>query len=196
MNLLMIAPLYDNKGTVRYFIGCQIDVSSLIEGGHGLESFQQLLSNDRADSRFGGRSERKPADVLGQLGAMFDEEESNVMKSQVQRYGSDAGGAKTPNRRTGRRILGMDDSAAERAMWPHPSLGPSGRLPGVYQNVSLVVTLPDLPGLTDVLLVPSRATLPISPNHIHFSSPAHSRPASGEVSRSRRRSVSRQRRYP
>lgn len=42
MNLLMLAPLYDNKGHVRYFIGCQIDVSSLIEGGRGLESFRDL----------------------------------------------------------------------------------------------------------------------------------------------------------
>ena len=137
MNLLLIAPLYDNKGTVRYFLGCQIDVSPLIEAGRGLESFQQLLSRDRTDSRFGGRSDRKPAEVLAELGAMFNEEESNTMKQQSVRYGDDPRGRTPPQRtgRTGRRVLGMDDSDSDRALWPHPSLGPSGRLPGVYQNV-------------------------------------------------------------
>ena len=30
----------------------------------------------------------------------------------------------------------MDDAQSDRNLWPHASLGPSGRLPGVYQNVS------------------------------------------------------------
>jgi len=137
MNLLMIAPLYDNKGTVRYFLGCQIDVSPLIEAGRGLDSFGRLLSKDRADSRFGGRNERKPAEILQDLGAMFDEDEMMSMKNTASRYAQEPGRSTPPassrTNRGGRRILGMDD---DRALWPHPSLGPSGRLPGVYQNVS------------------------------------------------------------
>lgn len=139
MNLLMIAPLYDNKGTVRYFLGCQIDVSPLIEAGRGLESFEMLLSRDRTDSRFGGRTDRKPAEVLGELGAMLNEEENKVMKQHALRYSEDVGRATPPSTKSGkggRRILGMDDEASARNLWPHPSLGPSGRLPGVYQNVS------------------------------------------------------------
>jgi len=138
MNLLMIAPLYDNKGTVRYFLGCQIDVSPLIENGRGLESFQQLLSRDRADSRFGGRQERRPAEILGELGAMFGDEELDSVKQVTMRYSEDPGRRTPPMRRTGRRVLGMDDEGpSSKALWPHQSLGPSGRLPGVYQNVSL-----------------------------------------------------------
>lgn len=43
----MCAPLYDNKGAVRYFIDAQVDVSGLIEAGRGLESFEKLLSEER-----------------------------------------------------------------------------------------------------------------------------------------------------
>lgn len=143
MNLLMIAPLYDNKGTVRYFLGCQIDVSSLIEGGRGLESFETLLSRDRAESRFGNRSERKPAEILSELGAMFTEDESKVMKPHTLRYTEDQGHRTPPASRSSksRRILGMEDEQSNRELWPHPSLGPSGRLPGVYQNVSSLLML-------------------------------------------------------
>jgi hypothetical protein len=47
-NLVMIAPLLDNKGQVRYHIGAQVDISGLIEEGRSLESFERYLSNRRA----------------------------------------------------------------------------------------------------------------------------------------------------
>lgn len=139
MNLLMIAPLYDNKGHVRYFLGCQIDVSSLVENGRGLESFQQLLAQDRTDSRFGGRPEKSPAHVLGELGQMLSEEEAKSVKDRARRYSQESRPVTPKKAVGGRKILGMDDGASERALWPHPSLGPSGRLPGVYQNVGLAL---------------------------------------------------------
>lgn len=142
MNLLMTAPLYDNKGAVRYFLGCQIDVSSLVEHGRGLESFSHLLAQDRSESRFGGR-QKDAKRALGELGQMLSEEESNMMRSGSRRVSEDTGATVVSHRpaRGGRRILGMDDTASERALWPHPSLGPSGRLPGVYQNVSSAVLI-------------------------------------------------------
>jgi PAS domain S-box-containing protein len=82
MNLLMLAPLYDNKGHVRYFIGCQIDVSSLIEGGRGLESFATLLARDRAEDRFGDSLDQDPKRILGDFGAMLNGEESTIIKSK------------------------------------------------------------------------------------------------------------------
>lgn len=42
MNLLMCAPLCDSKGTVRYFIGAQIDVSGLVMDDVGMESMQDV----------------------------------------------------------------------------------------------------------------------------------------------------------
>lgn len=116
---------------MRYFLGCQIDVSSLIEGGRGLESFEQLLSRERVDSRFEPRSDRRPLELLSELGALLGDEEAQSIKSTTVRYASTSG---RPGSSKGRIILGADEQ--DETFWPHPSLGPSGRLPGVYQNVS------------------------------------------------------------
>ncbi|EMD00802.1 hypothetical protein BAUCODRAFT_61939 [Baudoinia panamericana UAMH 10762] len=146
MNLLMIAPLYDNKGQVRYFLGCQIDVSQLVEGGRGLESFSQLLAQDRTESRFGGRPQHDPKHMLGELGQLITEEESNIIKDRSRRYSEGSKEVVPAHRPSGRtrRILGMEETQTERTLWPHPSLGPSGRLPGVYQNYLLVRPFPSL----------------------------------------------------
>ena len=148
MNLLLIAPLYDHKGQVRYFLGCQIDVSSLIEGGRGLESFSQLLKQDRSESRFGGLQERDPLTLLGELGQMLNEGEAesvkNKMRSNSMSQKTQDSGTSTPMRRHGgRRVLAMDGSSLTgpgslKALWPDPELGHSGRLPGVYRNVGSI----------------------------------------------------------
>lgn len=138
MNLLLLAPLYDNKGNVRYFLGCQIDVSPLIEGGRGLESFATLLSKDRSESRFGESLERDPKHMLAEFGAMLNEEEGNVVKARARSTNDEGirpGTAMSGSTRAPRRVLGMDEVSSDRHFWPHPSLGHSGRLPGVYQNV-------------------------------------------------------------
>ncbi|KAL8733696.1 MAG: hypothetical protein Q9181_003478 [Wetmoreana brouardii] len=43
VNLLMIAPLCDSRGQIRYHIGAQVDVSGLVKDCTDLESFQQLV---------------------------------------------------------------------------------------------------------------------------------------------------------
>lgn len=45
----MCAPLYDDKGAVRYFIGAQVDVTGLVGEGQGIESFRALLHSDLTD---------------------------------------------------------------------------------------------------------------------------------------------------
>ena len=160
-----------------------------------MESFEHLLSRDRADSRFGGRQERRPAEVLGELGAMLNEEELGTVRQSALHF-SEEPGRKTPPTRGGRRILGMDDDGpAGRALWPHASLGPSGRLPGVYQNVSHSL---DVNITTESLTsppVPSSATIPIASYHIHLPSTSHSWPTADQVPRARRRSIACARRY-
>ncbi|KAI5250609.1 hypothetical protein E4T42_04964 [Aureobasidium subglaciale] len=147
MNLLMLAPLYDNKGTVRYFVGAQIDVTNLIEGGKGLDSFEKLLANDRTEERYRGRSMREPTQVLGELGQMMNDEELDAVnirpRSQSRDTAPTASSRNLSLARPARKVFGMDD-ALERGLWPHPSLGPSGRLPGVYQNYLLVRPYPSL----------------------------------------------------
>ena len=43
MNLLMIAPLCDSRGTIRYCIGAQVDVSGLVKECSDLESLKRLV---------------------------------------------------------------------------------------------------------------------------------------------------------
>ena len=48
-------------------------------------------------------------------------------------------GRRDPNARQRRRVLGNEDEdeqEKERNAWAFTTLGPSGKLPGVYQNVS------------------------------------------------------------
>lgn len=46
MNLLMIAPLCDSRGTIRYHIGAQVDVSGLAKECSDLESLNRLVAAD------------------------------------------------------------------------------------------------------------------------------------------------------
>ncbi|KAI1336156.1 hypothetical protein F5Y15DRAFT_395449 [Xylariaceae sp. FL0016] len=50
MNLLMVAPLYDSRGTVRYHIGAQVDISGLAKECAGLESLERLVSQKYQDA--------------------------------------------------------------------------------------------------------------------------------------------------
>ena len=155
MNLLMIAPLYDNKGSVRYYIGAQIDVSSLLEGGKGLDTFAQIISQDRSDSRLGGDADRDPMSLLGDLGQMLNEPEADFVMHRMRSTSrsSAPSGRSTPTQRrpNNRRFLSMDDNregrpgSSSRKLWADPALGRSGRLPGVYQNVSSFPSFSNVP---------------------------------------------------
>lgn len=155
INLLMLAPMYDNKGTVRYYLGAQIDVSSLIEQGRGIESFAQLLSHDRFIARNGAPKHHDPNKLLSDLGQMLTEDESDIVKSRtrgmsfqskdstsVSRTTSSA--RPQPHSRSSRVVLGMDEQVPDPPLWSSPKLGTSGRLPGVYQSYLLVRPYPSL----------------------------------------------------
>ena len=46
-NLLICASLFDDHSVIRYFIGCQLDITDLIMEGMGIESFRALLQKDQ-----------------------------------------------------------------------------------------------------------------------------------------------------
>lgn len=95
MNLLMVSPLLDDKGAIRYFIGALVDVTGLVIDGHGIESFRALLQSDetkRAEangergrtirSKFSSHPmAKKSRDVLSklqELSMMLSQDESDV----------------------------------------------------------------------------------------------------------------------
>ena len=158
----MIAPLFDNRGHVRYFIGAQVDVTGLVEDGRGIESFEGLLADDRAKADVEEATDRKskdmdtpkrPIEVLGELGEMLSSEETMEIQSRSRSASlrddiSDNSGARNSGgaggrrdlismRAGGRRVLGddADPEALDKAAWGLSGTGMSGKLPGVYQNV-------------------------------------------------------------
>ena len=146
INLLMIAPLFDNKGKVRYFIGAQIDINGLVEGGRGLESFERLLAKDRASQRYGGDKNPdhdSPDTVLSELAAMWTGGEIDIVHRNTSARSPSDHSHHAAGPHPARRFIGMEDPA-EQNMWPSRSLGGSGRLPGVFQNYLLVRPFPSL----------------------------------------------------
>ncbi len=150
MNLLLTAPLYDNRGSARYFIGAQIDVSGLIHEGRGLDSFERLLLESRPnwnrDSEQSDESySQKHLRALNEFGQMLSLDEASLFLKQHSRASSVDNSSSVyrspPNRpdrmRQPRRVLGTEDEDSRPDEWALSSMGPSGRLPGVYQNVSL-----------------------------------------------------------
>ena len=77
LNLIMHAPLCDNSGKVRYFLGAQVDVTDVFMRGKELPSLQRLLKKQRSSARTSGLvdGERDGAGVFEQLSETFDTEE-------------------------------------------------------------------------------------------------------------------------
>ena len=155
MNLLMTAPLYDNRGNVRYIIGAQVDISGLIEDGRGLDSFERTLNDRSGYDRIRYSVEgvhaawKKSLWKLNDFGQMLSLDESSMLERSRSRSSSVNDGFRSEKDsirgstrrereygpRQARRMLGNDEEEQPEG-WALSSSGPSGKLPGVYQNVS------------------------------------------------------------
>ncbi|OAG12535.1 uncharacterized protein CC84DRAFT_1078982 [Paraphaeosphaeria sporulosa] len=148
LNLVMMAPLMDQRGHVRYFLGAQVDITRLLEGGKGLQSLKQLFDQEKAVARIAGFGDKSSLMMLRELGGLLNEEEADIVRQQRQRTrpGSASSADSMSTRHipsSGRRFIGMEDTADDN-IWPARRFGPEGRLPGVYQNYLLVRPYPSL----------------------------------------------------
>ncbi len=161
-NLLMCAPLYDDKGIVRYFIGAQIDVTGLVMEGLGVESFRALLHKDehkeselevthhnrKLQQTMTGRV-KDTHTKLQELSMMFSQDESDIVGKNIRGGddSSDSGSVKSgvptsvKNRGQPRRVI---DEIGDPLAGLANLMIPSGHLvnfnlPGVYKHVSKVV---------------------------------------------------------
>ncbi|KAI9817744.1 MAG: hypothetical protein M1827_000863 [Pycnora praestabilis] len=141
MNLLMIAPLCDSRGLVRYFIGAQIDVSGMAKECTDLESLQRLV--DKEESGNGGDEEKK--DELQALSEMFNMDELETIRRwgghmHREHQDEDDSTHKSSNRP---RLL-LKEPSAEIDKNRMRNRAPDGKLSGVYQNYLLVRPYPSL----------------------------------------------------
>ena len=142
MNLLMIAPLCDSRGLIRYFIGAQVDISGLVKECTELESFHRLMVEQRygeySSNQRNGAEDVAKTDEFQELSEMFNIRELSTVKRWGGRMhrehqdedmeGDSMSGAHKP------RLLLRE---------PSPDLnktsnlnGGGGKLSGVYQHVS------------------------------------------------------------
>ena len=173
MNLLMIAPLHDRNGKLKYHIGAQVDVTGLVEGGRALDGFQRYLNRRAADKKreeaeekrqqFDDEQRRKKRALkkLRDLSEMFDLEESAVVQSNSRSNSLDR--EDDDNRSIGsierppRRVYGDSDASEDEAEqeqgqqngseWQLGQAGDdrlSGKLPGVYDSFILIRPAPSL----------------------------------------------------
>jgi PAS domain S-box-containing protein len=169
INLLMIAPLHDDKGNVKYHIGAQVDVTGLVEKCKGLEAFERYLVMQEIDKRdkeitrvpIKGEKQRlqksRTLAKLRDLSQMFDLEESAVVRSH-SRSSSFTQDDEERSINSGRRVvLGESDSSSEDngrgeeeikdKTWnlgQSGKSGLSGTLPGVYDSYMLTRAAPSL----------------------------------------------------
>ncbi|KIW99670.1 uncharacterized protein Z518_11083 [Rhinocladiella mackenziei CBS 650.93] len=173
MNLLMIAPLHDHKGNVKYHIGAQIDVTRLLERGKVLEGFERYLTIQEIEKRereikgdlIKGDEQglRKPKALakLRDLSELFDLEESAVIRSHSRSTSSareeddeHSGGS---SRKAARRVFGTPDPSLgnedgdtaenDDHTWRFGQSGRSGlsrKLPWVYDSYMLIRPAPSL----------------------------------------------------
>ena len=135
MNLLMLAPLLDSRGNVRYFIGAQVDVSGLVKESSDLEAFQRMI-----DQQEGFEDEDEAKSDFQQLSEMFDHTELNA----VRKYGGHMHREHFENNHetngygggSGSRVLIQDQSTIEVPKPEKMAYKPDGRLSGPYKHVS------------------------------------------------------------
>lgn len=171
MNLLLIAPLTDDKGDVRYYIGAQIDVSGLIEEGRGLDSFARLLqqSHPKTGSNPSSPSQSTPLELLTSLANSLSPTETSIFTRQHSqtpqhaqnesldtaseaqsvppstRSSRHARDSSYPSQRRQRLLLNSSpEPPTDSPGIPPPQHTQPSALPGVYQNYIMVRPGPSL----------------------------------------------------
>ncbi|CAO2657285.1 Nn.00g034110.m01.CDS01 [Neocucurbitaria sp. VM-36] len=140
MNLLMMAPLLDSRGNLRYFIGAQIDVSGLVKDSTDLDAFQRML-----DQQEGVEKPNEQKDEFQELSEMFNHSEldtvrkfgGNMHREHLEEQDDGHGGGKP-------RLLIQDQSTFDVDKPEKPAPKPEGRLSGPYKHYLLVRPAPSL----------------------------------------------------
>ena len=133
MNLLMMAPLLDSRGQLRYFIGAQVDVSGLVKDSTDLDTFQHML-----DKQDGKEPEDEPKDEFQELSEMFNNSELDTVRKhggsmhreQLEEQDDGASAMHRP------RLLIKDTNSFDVEKALEVPAKPEGRLLGVYKHVS------------------------------------------------------------
>ncbi|KAG6003011.1 hypothetical protein E4U21_002446 [Claviceps maximensis] len=81
MNLVMIAPLYDSRGVIRYFIGAQVDVSGLAMGCYDLGALKKVADEDE-QAEAGRLRPTQTTDEFTQLAEILGPHELEIVRNR------------------------------------------------------------------------------------------------------------------
>ncbi|CAD0057075.1 unnamed protein product [Aureobasidium pullulans] len=155
INLLMTAPLFDSKGTLRYFIGAQVDVSGLLKEMTGMPALEKMLEHDK-DNRHDENGQRHQNEEFKSLSEMFNTTELETVRQCGGRmHREQVDDEREEGIQPRPRLLLTDPSSElldDSQVSNNPSAGPNGvrRLPengkleGVYQHYLLIRPAPSL----------------------------------------------------
>ena len=148
MNMLMIAPLCDSRGKIRYFIGAQVDVSGLVKDCTDLESLQQLVVREQAQQndtiRENVSHQQDAKDDFQDLSEMLNMAELETVRKYGGRMHREYQEEEIDKPRSGApqmpRLLLQEPTADDSQTFDY-SGRQSGRLSGIYQNVCVLMPL-------------------------------------------------------
>lgn len=150
MNLLMIAPLCDSRGKIRYHIGAQVDVSGLVKDCTDLESLQRLVvqtqnrQQTKTDSAAGNH--RATEDEFQELSEMLNMSELDTVRKwggRMHREYQDDEVNESRNNATHMPRLLLKEPTTSTTQGYSIRDRSSGKLGGIYQNVR-VSTMPGM----------------------------------------------------
>lgn len=145
MNLLMIAPLMDSRGNIRYYIGAQVDVSGLIKDCSEMEGLIKLAEKEQSSADEEDESNRK--DEIQELSEMFNGAELDTVRKFGGRMHKEyVDDSDRESLYGGRPRLLLKDPSSELLDREKRSASVTstvkerlnGKLEGVYQNVSVL----------------------------------------------------------
>ena len=152
MNLLMIAPLMDSKGDVRYFIGAQVDVSGLLKTCTDLPGLAKLVDEEYEQKHNKKTVKKAKKDQFQELAEMLNSAELDTVRrhggSMHREYVDDSSDSESVHGGTTQRPrLMLSDPTQDILDKQKDRIAPgvpaaekeriNGKLAGVYQNVSV-----------------------------------------------------------
>lgn len=160
MNLLMIAPLLDSRGVVRYHIGAQVDVSGLVKSCAGLESLSHVMERESSSDLYGTQKgeqqqvseETDSMNEFRELAEMFNLAELKTVRESGgvlhRTQQEDVASTERVHNWHRPRLLISDDATIDRRnsdpILHDIDISNSGRLSGVYEHYLLVRPFPNL----------------------------------------------------
>lgn len=132
MNLLMITPLLDGNGTIRYFLGAQIDTSGLLNDFYGFEHLQKYWekhggwSSDESDDEsfaYEDEDSRPRKNELQELSELFSHDELETVRKHGGRlHHADLQEPMSPWKKKSRLVIGNDDDPSSNAKYDDEDL--------------------------------------------------------------------------